>query len=113
MKTKAVFHIDEIEKWGLLLGNVKNLCAGIDIENAEIEVVANSVAVKCYKKKDDEYKDKMEELIRMGIKFCACSNALRNLGIESKDLYEFVIIVPIGVKEIIEKQQIGFAYIKP
>ena len=113
MKTKAVFHIDEIEKWGLLLGNIKNLCAGIEIQNAEIEVLSNSVAVKCYMKKDNEYKDKMEELIRMGVQFCACSNSLKNLRIESEDLYEFVIIVAIGVKEIIEKQQIGFAYIKP
>ncbi|MCO7125484.1 hypothetical protein NIE88_06835 [Sporolactobacillus shoreicorticis] len=39
----AIFHIDEEEKWPLLLGNVKNLMA--DNMAVKIEVLANAATV--------------------------------------------------------------------
>jgi len=45
MKIKIVFHIDEMEKWELLIANIKNLANGINIEDSEVEIVANSKAV--------------------------------------------------------------------
>ena len=50
MQIKAVFHIDETEKWKLVIGNIKNLIKALTDTPFEIEIVANSVAVFEYKK---------------------------------------------------------------
>ncbi|HBF38004.1 MAG TPA: hypothetical protein DDW50_11850, partial [Firmicutes bacterium] len=57
--------------------------------------------------------DRLEELSKKGVYFTACNNALNSLKIEKERLYPFITIVPIGVKEIIEKERVGYAYLKP
>lgn len=70
---KVIFHIDEINKWKLLLGNVSNLLNGMDKENLHIEVLANSEAVKYYDTKEDldTYINTMESLNKKGVRFVA------------------------------------------
>ena len=111
MNTKAIFHIDEEDKWPLLLGNVKNLLK--EVNDAEIEVVANAVAVRGYIKSDNHLKVEMEGLAGRKVRFCACQNSLRSLKVGKDDLFDFVVAVPAGVKEIVERQRDGYAYIKP
>lgn len=113
MQMKAVFHIDEMEKWKLLIGNIQNLTKVLVNQPFEIEIVANSIAVKEYIKLNSEFSKELIGLSQIGIKICACNNALNNLMIKKEDIFDFIEIVPVGVKEIIEKQLIGFAYIKP
>ncbi len=113
MGIKVVFHIDEMEKWGLVIANVRNLLNGIEITESEIEIVANSKAVMRYVKNQENEESIFEELSRIGVQIVACNNALNSLKIERETIYPYVRIVPIGVKEIIEKQQKGYAYIKP
>lgn len=110
---KAVFHIDEMEKWDLLLANVKNLLNGIDIEDSRVEIVANSKAVTRYRKDSGLDNTNLEEAGKKGVDIIACNNALKSLNIDKEMLYDYVKVVPIGVKEIIEKQLDGYAYIKP
>ena len=113
MQIKAIFRIDEMEKWKLLVGHIQNLSRVLTDKLYEIEIVANSVAVKEYRKLNSEFSKELMELSQTGIKICACKNALNNLMIKNEDIFDFIEIVPVGVKEIIEKQLIGFAYIKP
>ena len=113
MNVKAVFHVDEMEKWDLLLTNVINLTKGIDVGGSRLTVVANAAAVKAYFAKSDTYRLRMQELVNIGVEFCACNNALNNFHLNPAEIFDFVKIVPIGTLEIIEKQQKGFAYIRP
>jgi intracellular sulfur oxidation DsrE/DsrF family protein len=113
MQIKAVFHIDEIEKWNLLIGNIKNLINGLTDKTFEIEIVANSVAVKEYLIKSSNFPNELKELSTKGIKICACNNALNGLHIKQIEIFNFITIVPAGIIELIEKQNNGFAYIKP
>jgi len=62
---------------------ISNLLNATDSEKINIEVLANSEAVKYY--------DISQDL----------------------DIVEFVDIVPTGVLELIKKQSEGYAYIKP
>ncbi len=112
---KVIFHIDEINKWKLLLGNVSNLLNGMDKENLHIEVLANSEAVKYYDTKEDldTYINTMESLNKKGVRFVACNNALMAYNIKKDDIIHFVDIVPAGVVELVIKQSNGYAYIKP
>ena len=68
---KVVFHIDENKKWKLLLANVSNLLDAIDGESYDVEVVANSEAVKYYDTGQNLDKDvkTMNELKEKGVKF--------------------------------------------
>ncbi len=113
MKIKAIFHVDELEKWNLLITNVENLLKGIDIKDSQVEIVANSKAVMRYRKDFESDNTGLEELEKKGISVIACNNALNSLKIEKEMLCPYVKVVPIGVKEIIEKQLDGYAYVKP
>ena len=112
---KVIFHIDEINKWKLLLGNVSNLLKGMNNEKLNIEVLANSEAVKYYDTNQDLNVEinTMESLNEKGIKFVACNNALMAYDIKKDSIIHFVDIVPAGVVELVRKQSEGYAYIKP
>ena len=108
---KALFHIDEIEKWDLLLANVKNLLDSTD-DQAIIEVIANSKGVLGLKK-DFKLDYIIEKQYNRGVRFVACNNSLKVIGISKEEILPIVEIIEAGVKEIIEKQQEGYGYIKP
>lgn len=112
---KVIFHIDEINKWKLLLGNVSNFLNGIDSQKFYVEVLANSEAVKYYDTSLGLAADinTMEDLNKKGVKFAACNNALTSYDIKKDNIINFVDIVPAGVVELVEKQSEGYAYIKP
>lgn len=113
---KVLFHIDEREKWKLALGNVSNMVAhGRETGKVfEIEIVANSVAVMDLQGDPSSgFSGELEELHDSGVAICACRNALRNLQIDPQNLLPFIQVVPAGVVEIAERQQDGYAYLKP
>ena len=112
---KVIFHIDEFNKWKLLLKNVSNLLDVVDINEFIIEVLANSEAVKFYKTNQDLELDinAMEKLNSKGIKFVACNNALMANNINKDDLINFIDVVLVGILELINKQSEGYSYIKP
>lgn len=115
-EVKVIFHIDELNKWKLLIRNVENLINAIDYEKFKIEVLANSEAVKAYDMNSDLGKQiivSMEKLENKNVIFTACNNALNGFNVKKKDLMEFVDIVPVGVLELVKKQKSGYAYIKP
>ena len=114
MKLQVVFHIDELDKWDLLLKNVENFLKELDASNLTIEVLANAVAVSAYLKSSKQAR-KMEfaRLNSKNVRFVACQNSLNSLKIQSDELFDFVKIVPSGVVELAKKQNEGFSYIKP
>lgn len=115
MDSRVIFHIDEFQKWNLLLNNLKNLLASYnDRSGVRIEVLANSEAVKGYLSSgglDDQ--KLLEALSQKGVVFAACNNALNGWKISREAIFPFVKVVPVGVRELIDRQQEGYAYIKP
>ena len=55
----------------------------------------------------------MRELNNKGVNFVGCNNSLNSLNLKKEDLINFVNIVPVGVLELIIKQEEGYAYVKP
>lgn len=110
---KVLFHINEAERWPMVLLNTTNFIKDVGVGNAEIEIVANGAGVAGYVKEDADLKDKMTQLAEQGVKFAACRNALNMHQIEEKSLPSFVTVVSAGITEIANKQAAGFAYIKP
>ncbi|NVK73095.1 MAG: DsrE family protein [Oceanospirillaceae bacterium] len=119
---KVIFHIDEVEKWPLLLANVRNLVKVVDVSASCIAVLVNSKAVIIFDKQNSasspnvapaSHSDLIQELVEQGVKFKLCQNSLKGFGIVAESLSDDLEVVPVGVLELIEKQADGFAYIKP
>ncbi|CAG9298148.1 DsrE family protein [Celerinatantimonas diazotrophica] len=110
---QVIFHIDETNKWPMVLANVKNLLKVVDPQHSHIVVLANSQAVLAYTADSAEHQPVMASLAADGVCFEACQNSLTGLKIERDSLSEFVQVVGVGVLEIIEKQSAGYAYIRP
>lgn len=116
MDYKVIFHLDELNKWNLVLKNVNNLLDAIDNNNFDIEVLANSEAVKVYVSNNDteiNIRNTMKTLSDREVKFVACNNALKAFDLKKEDLNTFVHIVPVGILELVNKQMDGYSYIKP
>ena len=112
---KVIYHIDAMEAWAMTLGNVRNMLDGLhqNQESYEIEVLANGPAVRGYLPGilPDSLKVVMAQA--EGVVFAACRNALRAQALQPESLIEKTVVVPAGVIELAQKQQAGFAYIKP
>ncbi|NMB44604.1 MAG: hypothetical protein GX995_10815 [Clostridiales bacterium] len=112
---KVVFHIDELDKWKLLLSNVSNLLNGINGKTYNVMVIANGEAVKYYDLTKDLAPNiaSIENLGNKGVVFIACNNSLLANNIDKSDIISLIKVVPAGVLELVERQIEGYAYIRP
>lgn len=115
----VLFHVNEPEKWPVVLLNAMNFLKDVGQGEAEVEVVANGGAVSVYGRAagagqgNDQLLERMQDLSGLGVKFAACRNALNMHDIDEGSLPPFVTTVPAGITEIVKKQALGYAYIKP
>lgn len=58
-----------------------------------------------------EVLERVESLASYGVHFHACGNTMKSLGWTEADLKEFVKVVPIGVDDLMQLQEQGFAYV--
>ena len=59
---------------------------------------------------DSELQQRASSLAEYGIAFHACGNTMKSLGWTKQDLLPFAEVVPIGVDDIMQLQEQGFAY---
>lgn len=111
---KVILHVDEIERFKIAIGNVKNI---LKLEpDMVIEVLVHNEPLKYLEKENDFKENFREDLINLsskGVQFAACNNTMTKMGILKEDLYPFVKVVRAGVLELIEKEGEGYAYVKP
>ena len=105
--------MNELSKWGTTLANARNLLADLANEAVEVIVLANGEAVRYYEAESTETNgEKLTALSKKGVHFTACNNALKAQKLNKEVLFSFVNIVPVGITELVRKQQMGYAYIK-
>lgn len=112
-KYKVIFHIDEICKSKLVLGNINNLIKDLGEENLQIELLANSEGVKLMLIDSNEFLEQLNNLNLKNVVFSACANSLHQMNLNEKQLFDFCTTVPSGVGELVIKQSSGYVYIKP
>ncbi|KJU86787.1 sulfur relay, DsrE-like protein [Candidatus Magnetobacterium bavaricum] len=116
-KLKVIFHVNEAEKWEVVLGNVTNLLRDVSPDMIEIRVLANGPSISAFS--DEARLSTMAALSEAGVKFLACRNSLNKLGcsgtvcITEQNLPPYIGVVPAGITELIKRQSEGFAYVKP
>ena len=55
--------------------------------------------------------ERVESLAAYGVHFHACGNTMKALGWTKDDLRDFAEVVPIGVDDLMQLQERGFAYV--
>jgi len=58
-----------------------------------------------------ELQQRAASLAVYGVSFHACGNTMKSLGWTEQDLLPFARVVPIGVDDIMQLQEQGFAYV--
>jgi len=99
-------------KWNLALNNAKNVQADLGAANVDIEIVAYGPGINMLKA-DSVVGNRVDEAVAAGVKVVACENTMRNQKLAKQDMLPKVDYVMAGVVELMQKQQQGWAYIRP
>ncbi|MBD5557719.1 MAG: hypothetical protein HDQ92_03990 [Desulfovibrio sp.] len=100
----------------LVLRNAENYLNGLPGESFRLDVVANGGGAPLFAAEGPEFaeaKAKVAALIKRGVRFKLCANALAEHGIDHARLWPGCQVVPAGLVEVVRLQREGFAYIKP
>jgi intracellular sulfur oxidation DsrE/DsrF family protein len=110
---KVLFSVtspDEKE-WGLVIGNIRNLVAGLGEDTVDVEVVAFGPGLSLVVK-GSPLEAELQALEGKHVKFVACQNAMRARKVTADDLQAGVGQVPAGIIEVVTKQEQGWTYVK-
>lgn len=112
----VIFHIDEQEKWPLVLANVQNFANEMTsrAETFHILILVNGPAV-CFLESEETIDKVNAVLDKARVALLLCRNALKGHALlEHANLKTITHeVVPAGVVALAEKQQEGYAYIRP
>ena len=113
-KSKVVMQMSDGDagKWNLALNNAKNLQTDLGAANVDIEIVAYGPGIGMLKA-DSVVGSRVDEALASGVKVVACENTMRGQKLTKPDMLANVGYVSAGVVEIMQKQQQGWAYIRP
>lgn len=99
-------------KWNLALNNARNLQSDLGAKNIEIEIVAYGPGIGMLKL-DSVVGNRVGEALAGGVRIIACENTMRGQKLARSDMLDGVGYVDAGVVEIIQRQQQGWAYLRP
>src|SRR5438094_3619929 len=99
-------------KWNLALNNARNIQADLGAANVDIEIVAYGPGIGMLKL-DSPVANRVDEANVAGVKVLACENTMKGQKLVRSDMLGSVGYVNAGVVEIMQRQQQGWAYIRP
>jgi hypothetical protein len=111
---KVVMQVSDNDpaKWNLALNNAKNLQTDLGASNVAIEIVAYGPGIGMLKA-DSAVGNRIGDALAAGVKVAACENTMRGQKLAKADMLGGIGYVPAGVVEIMQRQQQGWAYIRP
>jgi intracellular sulfur oxidation DsrE/DsrF family protein len=99
-------------KWNLALNNARNLQTDLGAANVAIEIDAYGPGIGMLKA-DSVVGNRIGEALGNGVKVAACENTMRGQKLQKADMLNGIGYVGAGVVEIMQKQQQGWAYLRP
>jgi uncharacterized protein len=114
VRPKVVLQMSEADpaKWNLALNNAKNIQTDLGAANVDVELVAYGPGIGMLKA-DSIVGNRVDEAMAAGVKVVACENTMRAQKITQAEMLNKISYVPAGVVEIMQRQQQGWAYIRP
>ena len=113
-KQKVIFQVsdNDPQKWNLALNNAKNVQQDLGRGNVSIEIVAYGPGIGMLKL-DSPVATRVDEAKQGGVEIVACENTMKAQKISRDDMLPAIAYVSAGVIELMQKQQQGYAYIRP
>ncbi|CAN5295588.1 DsrE family protein [soil metagenome] len=114
VKNKVVFQVSDNDplKWGLALNNAKNVQTDLGTEGLDLEIVVYGPGISMLKM-ESPVAQRIAEALKSGVKVVACENTMKAQKLVKADMLPDIGYVPAGVVELMQKQQQGYAYIRP
>ena len=113
-QNRVVLQVSDADpaKWNLALNNARNLQADLGAKNVDIEIVAYGPGIGMLKA-DSVVGNRIGEALGSGVKVAACEVTMRGQKLAKADMLDGIGFVPSGVVELMQKQQQGWAYLRP
>jgi len=102
---------NEPGRWKGALITARNLKKNMGRENLNIEIVVHGGGINMILK-DTEVAGLLDEVQTEGVALAACGATMKRLKVSAADLYKGINVVPFGAKEIMEKQEAGWSYLR-
>ncbi len=113
-KNRLVIQVSDADsgKWNLALNNANNVQKDLGAANTEIEIVAYGPGIGMLKA-DSVVGNRVNDAVASGVKVVACENTMHAQKLAKSDMLGSVGYVDAGVVELMQKQQQGWAYLRP
>ena len=113
-RNRVVIQVSDADpaKWNLALNNARNIQTDIGASDVDIEIVAYGPGIGMLKA-DSVVGSRVEEAGKAGVKVVACENTMRAQKLAHADMLPGIGYVAAGVVELMQRQQQGWAYIRP
>ena len=113
-KSRLVFQVSDNDpaKWNLTLNNANNVQKDVGASNVDIEIVVYGPGIGMLKA-DSVAANRVNDALASGVKVVACENTMQAQKLTKSDMMSNIGYVKAGVTEIMQRQQEGWAYIKP
>jgi len=113
-KEKLVVQVSDNDpkKWNLALNNMKNVRDALGKDKVDIELVVYGPGIDMLKL-ESSAGNRVGDALANGIRVVACENTMDAQKLTKADMLNGISYVPAGVIELMQKQQQGYAYIRP
>ena len=79
---------------------------------AKIEVVVHNNGINFMKQDEARFPKEIAALKQRGVVFAVCENTIKQRKIEKSQILSAAVFVPVGLAEIVLRQEEGWSYIK-
>ncbi len=105
---------DSVDKLNTALNNARSALAAFGPENVDVEIVVYGAGVQTLKYYAPiPIADKVKEVTTEGVRIIVSENSMRRAKLRPADMLEQVRYVPSGIVELVEKQTLGWSYVRP
>ena len=113
-KNKLVIQVSDNDpgKWGLALNNARNVQVDLGEDSVDLEIVVYGPGIAMLKG-DSAVAPRVSAALQSGVKVVACQNTMKAQNLSQADMLPGIGFVPAGVVELMQKQQQGYAYLRP
>jgi hypothetical protein len=99
-------------KWNLALNVAGNAQKELGADKVQVEIVAFGPGIGMLKF-DAVTANRVNDAIKSGVKVVACENTMGAQKLVKADMNQSISYVPAGVIEIMNRQNEGWAYVRP
>lgn len=113
-RNKLIIQVSDSDpaKWSLALNNARNVQLELGEDDVDMEIVVYGPGLPMLKA-GSPMAQRVSAALKTGVKVVACENTMRAQHLVYADMLPDIGYVPAGVVELMQKQQQGYAYIRP